>query len=95
VTYQQVGSMDINLKNLDESRRNDYIKMTEKLNDPNSSDYDKKRAADVLYALKLQANNKPIQKLREDMRIAVLNGDRDKVEKLGEIAKKVDRDWRF
>jgi len=81
--------------NLDASRQADYLKMKQKLDDPNTSELEKRRANDILYAINLQQRSPAIQKLREQMRTAVINGDKNKIEKLGEIAQKVDRDWKF
>jgi len=82
-------------RKLDASRQADYLKMQKKLSDPNTSELEKRRANDILYAINLQQRSPAIQKLREQMKAAVINGDKDKIEKLGEIAQKVDRDWKF
>ena len=88
---------DLNMdpNQLDSSRQADYYNMQRKLADPNTSDFEKKRANDILYAIKLQQRSPAILKLREQMKTAVINGDKDKIEKLGELAQKIDKDWMF
>lgn len=82
-----------NPSNLDPSRQTDYLKMLKKLNDPNISEAERKLADRALYAIKEQAKFKSITKMREEMHAAAQNSDRDKVERLADRAKRVDRDW--
>ena len=85
----------MNLKNLDPSRQMDYLKMQQKANDPNTPEHERRKAEDVMYAIRDQSKSPYIANLREKMTQAIRNGDTALAEKIGEEAKKIDRNYHF
>ena len=85
----------MNPKNLDPSRQMDYLKMQEKAGNPNISNQERKRAEEVMYAIRDQSKHPSIARLREKMNVAIRNGDTALAEKISEQAKKIDRNYRF
>jgi len=82
-------------KNLDPSRQMDYLNMQKKINDPNTPEHERKKAQDILYAIRDQSRHPSIARLRDKMQVAIGNGDKVLAEKIAEEAKKIDRNYRF
>lgn len=75
-------------KYLDDGRRADVARLEAKLLNPATPDGDRKRIEDALYAIRDQAKYKSIEKDRDKLRIATLNKDKERTERLGEHMKK-------
>lgn len=69
--------------------------MTARANDFSRPESERNKAKEVLYRLKHQKSDPYIIKLREKMKKATLNGDRNAVERLSDEAKKIDNDFRL
>lgn len=80
----------------DFSRQLDLYKLNYKLNEPNLSDAERKKIENAIYGIKHQARDpgiRHIQKLRDDLQIAIKNGDHQKAEHIAAEAKKIDRNY--
>lgn len=78
------------LNNYDESRKLDILKMTKIALDPEKSPEERKKAEAVLDRIKDQNKSPAIRQQREKIRIAMMNGDQKRAEKLGEQMRHID-----
>ena len=81
---------------MDFSRQLDLHKLNYKLRDPNLGEAERKKIETAIYGIKHQSRDpgvKHIQKLRDDLTIAIKNGDNAKAEEIARQAKKIDRNY--
>lgn len=67
--------------------------LNKKLADPDLPEHERKKIQNALYAIKIQAKNPIIDRLRRDLDAAQRAGDKDKAERLIREAQKIDRDF--
>lgn len=77
----------------DFSRQVDIARLEREINDPRTPDRVKRKAETALYAIKDQSKYRSIQKLREEITRAHLNGDTAKIERLTREAQRIDKDY--
>lgn len=92
--------MGFNPKNWTPDRQRDLFYLQNKLADPNTPEGAKKKAQEAIYLLNQQAQSQAIQKARERLRIATMegrkmrDGNKTEVERLSEqMRKTMDRDY--
>lgn len=80
----------------DDSRQADIAMLNSKLLDPNVPAESKKKIQDNLYAIKDQKGYKSLQKDRERLREATLNGDTDQVNRISDRMRDTyDKDYKL
>lgn len=77
----------------DAGRQADIRMLSNRLNDPSLTAQQKKKVETALYAVRAQADSKAIAKMREQMKAAVINGDKARIEQINKEAKRIDTDW--
>lgn len=85
-------------KGYDASRIRDIMKMKERSLDPNRSPEERKKAEQVLERIEDQSKGPGagyIKRKREEIRVAIANGDQRRAEKIGNEMRRIDDQYKL